>query len=492
MHKGVYVGLATGKTLLLVVAIILLALAGRTFNAGAQTETNLYSFGSRPHDGLHSNAGLVQGSDGNFYGTTYGGGTNGDGTVFRISPGGTYTSLYAFAGPPNDGSEPQAGLVQGSDGNLYGTTVGGTGTNLNPDCACLGYGTVFRISPSGSETVLHSFGGPRSDGDQPYGLVQGSDGNFYGTTLYGGASGSGTVFRISSSGSYSNLYSFGSRPNDGRLPADGLVQGSDGNLYGTTEVGGTSTNYDSYCGCYGYGTVFRISPSGSETNLYSFGGSPDGSPAGPLVQGSDGNFYGLAGPGTYGVGAVFRISPSGNKTNLYSFGGSPDAVGPNGLVQGSDGNFYGLAVGGGTYGQGSVFRISPAGSETILYSFGSFPTDARQPLAGLVQGSDGKFYGTTQQGGTYGEGAVVKLSVSLNPPPNQISAVQVSGNNVAISIPSVAYETYQLQFSGSMQPTNWVNVAGVSVTNSIGAMLTLTNYGGAVGPQGFYRFDITP
>src|ERR1035437_5987614 len=405
----------TMKILRIPLVIVLLVLAGRVFNAGAQTETNLHSFVGSPTDGSFLTVGLVQGSDGNFYGTTDGGGKTNAGTVFRISPSGTYTSLYSFGSSPTDGTHP-AGLVQGSDGNFYGTTGGGGGTNNDG----YGFGTVFRISPSGTYTSLYSFGSSPTDGEYPDGLVQGSDGNFYGTTGEGGTStncgdvGCGTVFRISPSGNETNLYSFGSSPTDGNSP-NGLVQGSDGNFYGTTGEGGTSTN------CYdGCGTVFRISPSGTYTNLYSFGSTPtDGNaPSAGLVQGSDGNFYGTTqAGGTNSDGTVFRISPSGTYTSLYSFAGSPsDGQLPfAGLVQGSDGNFYGTTYYGGTNYDGTVFRISPSGNETNLYSFGSSPTDGEYPDAGLVQGSDGNFYGTTEDGGTNNDGTVFKLTVPLSP-----------------------------------------------------------------------------
>jgi uncharacterized repeat protein (TIGR03803 family) len=482
------------KILRIPLVIALLVLAGRGFDAEAQTETNLYSFGSVTNDGALPEAGLERGSDGNFYGTTYAGGTStncfeGCGTVFRISPSGSYTNLYSFTGPPNNGAYPQAGLMQGSDGNFYGTTEYG-GTNVE--------GTVFRISPGGSYTNLYSFHSSPNDGEHPYGgLVQGSDGNFYGTTGDGGTYSVGTVFRISPSGNETNLHSFVGRPNDGQGPAAGLVQGSDGNFYGTTEGGGT----------YGLGTVFRISPNGSYTNLYSFGSHPnDGAySAAGLVQGSDGNFYGTTvdgGTNNCQCGTVFRISPSGTETNLYSFAGSPtDGNDPqSGLVQGSDGNFYGTTSGGGTStncfeGCGTLFRISPSGTYTTLYSFGNSPTDGEEPDAGLVQGSDGNFYGTTYQGGTNDDGTVFKLTVALSPPPypiNQITGVHVAATNIVFNVVSIAGETYQLQFSSSMNPTNWVNVAGVSSTNSIGSILTLTNFAGANQPQGFYRFDITP
>ncbi|MGO9611202.1 MAG: choice-of-anchor tandem repeat GloVer-containing protein, partial [Verrucomicrobiia bacterium] len=228
----------TMKILRIALVIVLVVVAGRGFNAGAQTETILHSFVGPAADGATPWAGLVQGSDSNFYGTTVL-----PGTVFRISPGGSETILYSFKGFPTDGQWPYAGLVQGSDGNFYGTTASG-GTNDE--------GTVFRISPSGNETNLYSFGSLANDGSFPVaGLVQGSDGNFYGTTKYGGLNGWGTVFRISASGSYTNLYSFGSHANDGEFPEAGLVQGSDGNFYGTAwEGGGTNT----YCP-YGCGTV---------------------------------------------------------------------------------------------------------------------------------------------------------------------------------------------------------------------------------------------
>jgi uncharacterized repeat protein (TIGR03803 family) len=414
------------KILRISLVIVLVVVAGRAFHANAQTETNLYSF-SGPPDGEYPSGGLVRGRDGNFYGTTFYGGERyvyGEyyyygGTIFRISPSGTYTNFYSFAGPPTDGAGPDGGLVQGSDGDFYGT-CGAGGAN---DLSYGGDGTVFRFSPSGTYTTLYSFAGGRTDGYGPSGLVQGSNGIFYGTTTEGGTGSlnNGTVFWISANGSETVLYSFGSQTNDGDGPEAGLVQGSDGNFYGTTYEGGTSTN----CGYRGCGTVFRISPSGSETNLYSFGSSPNDGywPEAGLVQGSDGNLYGTTGyGGAAGQGTVFRISPSGSYTSLYSFVGPPsDGTYPVGsLVQGSDGNFYGTTDSGGTNANcindcGTVFRISASGTYTSLYSFGSSPTDGLGPTAGLVQGSDGNFYGTTGGGGTYGDGTVFKLDVGLGP-----------------------------------------------------------------------------
>jgi len=484
MNKPVIVGLAVGRASQLIVALILLLVACQISNARAQTVTNLHSFGSTASDGENPYAGLVPDSNGNFYGTTISGGTNNNGTVFRVSPGGSYTNFYIFAGFPNDGSAPYARLVWGNDGNFYGTTYQG-GTNND--------GTVFRISPSGSYTNLYFFGSYHFDGVNPSGgLVLGGDGNFYGTTSLGGTNNAGTVFRISPGGNYTSLHSFAGHPADGEQPIAGLVQGNDGNLYGTTYFGGTNDD----------GTVFRISLDGSHTNLHFFAGHlGDGAnPYAGLVLGSDGNFYGTTvSGGTHNMGTVFKIGASGSYTVLYNFGGFfTDGANPSAaLVQGSDGNFYGTTDSGGTNinGFGTVFQISPGGSYTNIYSFNGHPNDGDGPFGALVQGSDGNFYGTTTGGGTNDSGAVFKLTVPLGPPPypiNQITGVRLSGTNIVFEIPSIAWETYQLQFSSSMNPTNWVNVPGVSVTNSIGAILTVTNFGGAVGPQGFYRFDITP
>jgi len=466
-----------------------LGLCANVANVGAQvTETNLHSFAGPSADGDNPFAGLVQGSDGNFYGTTQYGGATTNGTVFRISSSGSYSLLYSFGSPPHDAANPVGPLVQGTDGNFYGTTING-GTNYS--------GTVFRITPGGSETIFYTFHGSPSDGFGPYaGLVLGSDGNFYGTTggggMYGGAIGFGTVFRITPGGSEMLLWQFGGSPNDGRYAWPGLVQGTDGNFYGTTTYGGTNNA----------GTVFQISPGGNYTNLYSFLGPPsDGAnPYGSLAQGTDGNFYGTTiNGGTNNAGTVFRISPGGSYTLLHNFAGQPtDGAGPAGLVQGSDGNFYGMSNGGGSGGCsggcGTVFRITPGGSETVLYSLGSQPNDGNGPYqaAGLVQGSDGNFYGTTAYGGAGGggSGTVFKLIVPLNPPANQISAIQVAGTNVLVTIPSVASETYRLQYRTSLTTGAWSNVE--SQVTTIGGSLTVTNFGGFSQSQQFYRFAITP
>jgi len=353
--------------------------------------TLLYSFAGGS-DGVNPLAVLIQGSDGNFYGTTISGGANNQGTVFKITPSGTETVLYSFAGGVSDGAQPYAGLIQGSDGNFYGTTNFG-GTN--------NFGTVFKITPSGTETVLYSFAGGGSDGAHPYaGLIQGSDGNFYGTTANGGLGSQGTVFKITPSGTETVLHFFAGGNSDGATPTAGLVQGSDGNFYGTTVSGGPQN----------YGTVFKITPSGTETLLSGF--TAPIRPSGALIQGSDGNFYGAAIGDGDGGGLVFRITPSGSYTALYVFeGGSSDGAYPMGLIQGSDGNFYGTTNQGGASTYGTVFKLTPSGTETVLHFFAGGNSDGVNPNAGLVQGSDGTLYGTTGEGGANGDGTVFKVTL---------------------------------------------------------------------------------
>jgi uncharacterized repeat protein (TIGR03803 family) len=355
-------------------------------------ETVLYSFPGGA-DGANPDAGLVEGDDGNFYGTTPSGGTNNNGTVFKITPAGTQTVLYRFAGPPTDGTSPyQSTLIRASDGNFYGTTTQG-GAYGNQ-------GTVFKITPSGTETVLWSFGNG-SDGANPnVGLIQASDGDFYGTTAFGGANGAGTIFKITPAGAETVLWSFTFSTTDGSYPYAGLIEGHDGNFYGVAGSGGAN----------GTGVFYKITPSGTETVLWSFGTTPiAASPNAGLIQASDGTFYGTtAGGGTYSAGTVYTMTPSGVETTLWSFGNGTDASSPNvGLTLASDGNFYGIAGGGGANGNGAIYRITPAGSETILWSFGAAPDGANND-APLVLGSDGNLYGTTQNGGTGGYGTVFR------------------------------------------------------------------------------------
>jgi uncharacterized repeat protein (TIGR03803 family) len=399
----------------------------------AQTFTTLHAFEGRD-DGAQPFAGLVQATNGDFYGTTSSGGANNDGTVFKITPSGTVTTLYNFCSQSAcaDGAHPYLGaLAQATNGDLYGTTYGG-GANGN-------YGTVFKITPSGTLTTLYSFcsQGGCTDGSYPWaGLVQATNGDLYGTTLNGGTNngGAGTVFKITPHGTLTTLYSFCSQgvyPNctDGVWPYAGLIQASDGDLYGTTEEGG-SGNAE---GDSGGGTIFKITPSGTLTTVYSFcsqKGCLDGAkPYGGLVQAINGDFYGTtSGGGSYNsYGTVFKITPSGALTKLHAFcyqeiectdGYRPKA----GLVQATNGDFYGTTYYGGANAFGTVFQITSDGTLTTLYTFCSQSgcTDGRSPPAGLFQATNGRLYGTTEYGGAgcfegEGCGTVFSLSLGLGP-----------------------------------------------------------------------------
>jgi uncharacterized repeat protein (TIGR03803 family) len=399
-------------------AAALLLLAVTAISSPAQMFKSLVSFDVT--DGERPSAGLVQGRDGSLYGITDFGGVNGAGTVFRITPEGQLTTLYNFCEQTgcSDGSNPGASLVLAADGNLYGTTFYGGVTSAN--CAT-GCGTVFEITATGRLTTLYAFcvqtGCP--DGYNPdAALVQATDGNFYGTTYSGGSNGNyGTVFRITPAGMLSTLHSFCSRQSclDGNSPLAGLVQGPNGSLYGTT-IGGGRT---------GWGTVFAISAAGKLTTIYNFcvrANCYDGAyPEAGLVQGTDGNFYGTTFYGGFKqLGTVFKITATGKLTTIYSFcpeprTGCPDGSFPYaGLVQGSDGMFYGTSLNMGVpKSYATIFRITPTGTLTTLYSFRG--PDGSQPYAGLVQSTDGVFYGTTYYGGADIDGTVYALGNGLRP-----------------------------------------------------------------------------
>jgi uncharacterized repeat protein (TIGR03803 family) len=357
------------------------------------TESVLYSFQGSPTDSEEPDDGnaLLQANDGNLYGVTYGGGANGAGTVFTITPAGVETVLWSF-GSGSDGQNPYGRLIQAADGNFYGTTHSGGANNM---------GTVFEITPAGVETLLWSFG-TGADGKYPYGgLVQATDGNFYGTTEGGGTHSRGAVFKITPSRVETVLWSFGSGT-DGQVPWGGLIQAVDGDFYGTTGIGGTSNA----------GTVFKITPAGVETVLWSFGSGSDGQlPYGSLLQASDGNFYGMANEGgTSNVGTVFKVTPAGVETVLWSFGSGTDGQLPfgGGLIEGTDGNFYGLTSTGGTNNSGTVFQITPMGAETVLWSFGN-SGDGQNPYGSLLLGKNGFLYGLAN-GGATGHGVVFQIN----------------------------------------------------------------------------------
>lgn len=420
--------------------ILVIFCAANTISSPAQTLTTLDSFNGT--DGKAPAATLVKGSDGNFYGTTSSGGANGNfGTVFKVTPEGTLTTLYSFCSLANctDGANPQASLLLGKDGNFYGTTFIG-GTNCISGTSNTGCGTVFKITPQGQLTTLYSFcslasGFVCNDGSSPSAaLILGPDGNFYGTTANGGGNaadnncfcgGFGTVFKISPAGKLTTLYSFCNFTNsggyclDGDAPMGALVLASNGHFYGTTYDGGTGQDHSG-------GTIFVMTPAGKLTTLYSFcheATCPEGGYlfAG-LIQAGNGNFYGVTRYGGYnGWGTVFGITTAGKVTTLHRFGanGVTEGVTPySALTQASDGNLYGTTPQGGAYSNtgnssGTVFKITPNGKLTTLYNFCTQTncTDGQYPYAGLVQGATGELYGVAFNGGTVSDGTVFSVSL---------------------------------------------------------------------------------
>jgi uncharacterized repeat protein (TIGR03803 family) len=352
----------------------------------------LHSFSGA--DGADPEAGLVQATDGNFYGTTAAGGTASSGTVFRMNGAGSFALLHSFVEtfPGLDGTIARANLIQAIDGNFYGTTSSGGQFGNN--------GTVFKMDTSGTVTVLHSFNG--QDGSGPLaGLIQAKDGMFYGTTGQGGLSGAGTVFRMDASGNVAVLHSFSEfsiGSPDGFLPLAGLTQANDGNFYGTTFFGGQC----------GQGVVFKMDAGGQITVLHDFcGGTDGGNPAGGLVQASDGFLYGTTTAGGLNGGVVFKTDTAGSFTVLHAFTG-PEGFGPSGsLIQGNDGFLYGTTKQGGTF-LGAIFRTDISGNVTGLHSFNL--SDGYLPNGGLILATDGNFYGTTQAGGASSQGVVFRIA----------------------------------------------------------------------------------
>jgi uncharacterized repeat protein (TIGR03803 family) len=347
---------------------------------------------------------LIQGLDGNLYGTTLGGGTPGPGTVFRITPQGKLATIYDFCSQTNcvDGSEPYGGLVLGTDGDFYGTTSQG-GTNDD--------GTVFKITAGGNLTTLYSFSTAGAAGGGPMApMIQARDGNFYGTTQFGGeACNMGAIFKITPNGTLTPLYGLGC--SDGSDLTAPLMQASDGNFYSTTELGGA----------HGYGSIFRITPAGEFSTFYSFSSTDGSAPAGALVQATDGNLYGTTYQGgafntcANGCGTVFKISLAGVLSTIANLEPSGPANPIAALIQATDGNFYGTSYAGGSSGDwGTVFEVTPSGNLKVLHSFDG--NDGGQPYGPVTQDTNGDLYGTTTNGqGTAAQGTVFRETTELFP-----------------------------------------------------------------------------
>lgn len=360
-------------------------------------------------DGIASRGSLIMDKTGSLFGITTGGGggtcrsSDGCGTVFQIVPDRAETVLHAFAGGC-DGADPITGLAMDKAGNMYGTTIDGGICNSDPR-----FGTVYKLAPDGTESVLYAFQND-SYGDGPTsGLIIDSKGNLYGEAGGGNPAGCGAgcglVFEFTPEGGMNVLYAF-QGGSDGYGPYGGIIMDGMGNLYGTTLNGGGTG-----CGGFGCGTVFKISPDGTETVLYAFQGGTDGSiPANGVVADGAGNLYGTI---EAGEGAVFKVTPDGTETLLHSFQGGKDGADPeSGVVLDKAGSLYGTTYYGGAAGCqakgcGVVYKISQKGKETVLYGFRG--SHGKNPSAALLVGAHDNLYGTTLLGGKGGHGVVFEL-----------------------------------------------------------------------------------
>jgi uncharacterized repeat protein (TIGR03803 family) len=470
----------------------------------SQTFKTIHSFDGT--DGFNSQSPLIQGTDGNLYGTMPDGGPfgeNGFGTVFRMTPNGELTTLYSFCSQAGctDGSYPYAALIQATDGNFYGTTYNG-GTK--------GYGTVFRMTPAGTLSTIHSFCSERAcaDGALPRGsLVQATDGNFYGTTqLNTPVKSGGTVFKMTPSGTVTTLYTFCTESGcpDGELPGT-IIQATDGNFYGTTLYGGTGAFCTVEGGC---GTAFKITPSGVFTTLHNFcseSSCVDGEYAyTALIQASDGNFYGTTDQGGIstqcyvGCGNIYKIAPNGRFTNVYSFCKSDGyctdgAFSQGSLIQATDGNLYGpTRQGGAKQGDGTLFSATTGGKLTTLYRFNSSNAghySGIYPYPALVQYTDGSFYGTTFQGGPSEYGTVFTLSTGLGP----FVETQTSAGTVGATVNILGTDltgAMAVSFNGFSAIFAVVSSSFITATVPAGAttgFLTVTTPGGILTSNKVFR-----
>jgi uncharacterized repeat protein (TIGR03803 family) len=398
---------------------------------------------------------LIQGSDGNLYGVTAAGGSRCYGSAFRMTLAGVLTELASFDLP---NAIPDAGLVQGRDGDFYGTTSGaGSGAS---------HGTVFRMTPGGAVSTLFSFTG--DDGDSRGRLVQGNDDTFYGTTK--GWYNSGTIFKVTTTGAFANLLVFNGA--NGTSPFAGLVQAGNGDFYGTTYYGGNR----------GLGTVFKMTPGGDLTTLVSF--TNTARVYAGLVRGSDGNLYGTTAgmsnsPSSLLPGIVFKMTPEGALTTLAAPFNYQEWPGT--LIQASDGNFYGTTSSGGSRGLGTVFQVTAEGLFTTLLEFdcanGATPSD-------LIQATNGLLYGTTWGCGKYGHGTV--FQIRLTAPPT-IRNPSISSNQVSFNWAAVSGRVYRVEHTTNLSSNNWnFDFQGVATNSTMGISQP------AFGPQRFYRVVLLP
>jgi uncharacterized protein (TIGR03437 family) len=443
------------------------------------TLSEVYNFGE--FSGALS---LIAGKNGDLYGLSYGDGNpyisppgvdviGNEGTVFQLTPQGNITRIFLFSGSGQGGTNEDS-LALGSDGNFYGTSADG-GPNVSDPLS--GAGTVFKVTPAGAETVLYSFSGNGSDGTSANSVILASDGNLYGTTVYGGSGsceqktgaivlsmGCGTIFKVVSGSSFETLYTF-TGASDGAYPKTALVEGPDGNLYGTTSAQGPNGN----------GTVFKITPSGALTTLHSFNGM-DGSAPAALILGKDGNFYGTTSAGgsnassTVQPGTIFEIAPAGTLTTLYNFcmmASCADGATGQGIIQATDGNLYGVTSAGGAYGTGAVFEFTTTQPPAIAATNGVV-NGASFAATGIAPGEIATVFGTNLTSVTG-----INLTSGL-PLPTQFQNVSVLVNGTAAPIFAVDNVNGQNQINFQVP---WEvapeSKASVAVMNTVGTSATV-------------------
>ncbi len=447
------------KKTLLTLAIACAALSF-SLAACAQAQTMNYFADFNGSNGWEPYASVVQATDGNFYGAGTNGILGGGGNMFRMTPSGQITSIYEFCSLPGcaDGAGVESAPVVGSDGNLYGVTVGGGGNSLTGSAG----GTVFQMTLDGKLKVVYTFCSMSNcaDGATPNGIILGGDGNFYGTTVYGGVGdgGPGVIFKVTPDGAYTRLHAFCAETNctDGDKPFFPPVQGNDGNLYGVAGDGGT----------LGGGVFYKVTPSGDYSVIYNFcnfqnSACLDGGYPNAIAKDAEGNFVGTAIGGTSGYGVIFKITPSGQYTVLHNFAPNGNMGGPQTpLTLASDGNLYGTFNGSGSgtwgpFGRGGIYAVTSKGGFKMLYGFcPSCNSSGFSPLDPLFQGTDGNFYGTTAFGGiggwkgeAYGFGTVFQFSNNLNPFVQAVPATGKAGTSVII-LGYALNETTGVTFNG--------------------------------------------
>jgi uncharacterized repeat protein (TIGR03803 family) len=412
---------------------------------------DFFSFDGNGGDANSPEASLLLGRDGALYGTSYFGGSNGLGAIFKVNRDGTaYQLLHSFDNDGVDGYYPEAGLLQADNGMLFGTTYYG-GTNES--------GTVFTLSTNGSDYSVVFSPIFYSQGDDLYGtLIQGLDGALYGTAQSEGTNGEGVVFRIDKNGqNYAALHSFPSSATDGMYPLAGVIQGTDGVLYGTTSSGGSNSE----------GTVFSVTTNGSQYSiLHHFPMDPsDGyNPYASLTQGPDGMLYGTTYEGgTNYEGTIFKIDTNGgNYTILHTCAPGEGQYPYCGLIWAGAGMLLGTAFEGGDFGYGTAFAIGTNGENySTLHSFNGSPGDGSYPQGGLVLGNDGGAYGTTTQGGLLGSGTVFKLSSDA-----EFAAIQYSSRTGAVlTVTSLPGQIFHIQATTNLAKPAW----GIVASNLVGA-----------------------